>query len=188
MVLDFNEYQNESQNDCQIDFLIQQNCHSNVDIYHGTLHINGDEGKYYASASIVNDLTGDKGTVNILNHGTKGIYGNVSSKCDLEITLEHYDPTSSSNTITSINKSFIVSILGNLQDCLLIDSHNPLLMDPLKVEQINKEPIITVLVHDGINTKEIRDSFFNEKYENKEHKAGGCTYIYSRGKVETKCE
>ncbi|AAZ68954.1 hypothetical protein [Ehrlichia canis] len=181
-------YYNEYQNDHQIDFLIQQNGHSNVDIYHGTLHINGNEGKYYASASIVNDLTGDKGTINILNHGVKGIYSNESPKCDLEITLEHYDPASSDNIITSINKSFIVSVFSNLQDCLLIDSHNPLLMDPSKVEQINKEPVIAVLVHDGIDTKKIRDSFFNEKPENKEHKAGGCTYVYSHGKTETKCE
>ena len=143
----------------QVDFLIQKSDSPNIDFYHGVLHINDGNSRYFATAEVINDLTGDKGTINMLKR-EDGMYyddGHIV-KCDLEILLEHYDPMKSINEVTRINRTFMPTIFGDDFDQLLIDHHNLLLMDPSKVDA--SEPAITVLIHNGVNSQAIKDDFF----------------------------
>ncbi|WP_395877868.1 hypothetical protein [Ehrlichia muris] len=125
-----------------VDFLIQQSGHSNVDVYHGKVYLNDPADSYYASGNIVNVLTGEKGTLNIIGHMMTGSY----EKCNLNITLEHYDPVKDVNNTTSVDKIFLVSILNGMDVAFLIEEHSLLLMDPSRVE-VSNEPAMAVLVY-----------------------------------------
>ncbi|WP_044233249.1 hypothetical protein [Ehrlichia chaffeensis] len=163
---------------CQVDFLIQQNGHSNIDVYHGKLHINAQGDEYYASGDIANDVTGDKGVINIINHGTNGVYGDVyCGKCDLQITLEHHDPATDIKNVTSINKTFLISILSGFDACLLVDEHNLLLTDPSKGAGVNDEPVVSILLHNGTDANMIRDSF-NKDYKIFQDEGKTYKYVY----------
>ncbi|WP_237422682.1 hypothetical protein [Ehrlichia canis] len=103
----------------QVDFLIQKSDSPNIDFYHGVLHFNDEDSRYFATAEVINDLTGDKGTINILEY-EDGMYyddGHIA-KCDLGILLEHYDSVKSINEVTSINRAFLPTLLGNLDQLL----------------------------------------------------------------------
>ncbi|AHC39622.1 hypothetical protein [Ehrlichia muris] len=147
-----------------VEFLIQQNGHSNVDIYHGIMYLNDPADSYYATANIVNNLTGDKGTLSIIDDNMNG----YSEKCNLNITLEHYDPVKDVNYTTSVDKTFLVSILNGMDVAFLIDEHSILLMDPSRVE-VSNEPAMAVLVYRSENESEnfnlvdvIRDIFYQK--------------------------
>ncbi|AHX04207.1 hypothetical protein [Ehrlichia japonica] len=154
-----------SNNFFDVDFFIQQNCHSNVDIYHGRIYLNDPEDSYYASGDIVNDLTGEKGTLNIINHIMTGYY----EKCSLNITLEHYDPVKDVNNTTSFDKIFLVSILNGMDMAYLIEEHSLILMDPSRVE-VSNEPAMAALVYRsegdnrGLNfVNMVRDIFYQDE-------------------------
>ncbi|KJV63500.1 MULTISPECIES: hypothetical protein [Ehrlichia] len=152
-----------------VDFLIQQSGHSNVDIYHGTIYLDDNPaGGCYASGDIVNAATGDKGTLNIISDIMNGYY----EKCNLNITLEHYDPIKDINNTTSMDKIFLVSILNGLDMALLIEEHSLLLMDPSRVE-VSNEPAMAVLAYESGFVGElnnmvnvVRDIFYqNEDFD-----------------------
>ena len=141
-----------------VDFLIQQSGHSNVDIYHGTMYLDNSADGYYASGDIVNGLTGDKGTLKIAD--SAGYY----AKCNLNITLEHYDPVKDINDITSIDKTFLMCMLNGIDATFLIDERSLLLMDPARVKASN-EPTMAVLIYDkgGSGVNMVRDIFYQDE-------------------------